>query len=405
MKYKKSIITLLILICMLGVTGCGKAEKDTSLDGEKDRVHTKTETTAESTESPAPEQTEAPTPVPTVEPTSEPTEEPEPKQTNIPTGDVPDEPGASSDPDVLLSSGNNLHDIFMEVANEVGKPELVTELNESTGYISADADTVDELLKLCTIDVDDLSYENIDNATGVTFYHFEMTHENPLLEVPSDDELAYVTELVYDDEAFYLMFGAKEDAEDIEILAQEGITIEYWAIATEVEGSYILVPFFAGNEENGYYVVRTNCEMSDMDMSETMTLAEQNISFATTSEPEPDQPEPNQPLPALTSDEFSFEITGEVIEEGLAAFYCKLENGYDKEIFLDDEIIILNGEDITDNTLFTFWVEGSSSVEEDPFSIVDYTLVSGDTLQISFTVVDNETYEPIGTVEYSYTIS
>jgi hypothetical protein len=256
-----------------------------------------------------------------------------------------------------------------------------------------------------------LSHENIDNGTDSTFYRFEMTHNEPLVEMPSDSGLTYVTQLNHNDEIFYILFGAKENSQDIDILAQEGITIEYWALGVETGGDYLLVPIFAGNEENGYYIVRTNCEMSDFDMSETMYLSEQGVSFATnsnsgTNEPDPDTDTPNidDPVPTTTSDDFSFEINEVVMEDGMVDIYCQLENGYGKEVYLSDETILLNGEDITDHTLFSFFVEGNSSLE-DTFVITDQALSSGDTLQISFTVMDFETNTQIGTVEYSYTIS
>lgn len=141
------------------------------------------------------------------------------------------------------------------------------------------------------------------------------------------------------------MFGAKEDPSDVDILTEEGITIEYWNLAVKKDNAYLLVPLFAGNEDNGYYIVRTNCDMSDFNMSDTLSLSEQNITFTANSsiiknEPEPDTdtPNTNTSVSPISSDEFSFEIT---------------------------EIEI-----------------------EDYFVITDYTLSSGDTLLISFTIID-----------------
>ncbi|MBR4084523.1 MAG: hypothetical protein IKK33_09620 [Lachnospiraceae bacterium] len=406
MKANKLKFTLLILIFMLGISGCNSSTKDTTKGRDKDRTpDTTIEATAEPTEEPTPEPTEEPTPEPTEKPTPEPTEEPTPEPTEEPTGDIPDDIDPSAEAEA------NFFDYLAQVAEEKNAEDLMAEVNKFTGYISSDADTVDELLELCELDVEWLSHENIDNGTEDTFYRFEMTHEYPLMEIPSDTGMTYMTEIVLDEESFYLMFGAKEDPSDIEILTEEGITIEYWNLAIKKDDNYLLVPLFAGNEDNGYYIVRTNCDMSDFNMSDTMSLAEQGITFTTNSSIIMDDPEPNTgtpaidvPAPLLSTDDFSFEITEVVIEEGLSALYCELENGYSKEVYLNDENILLNGEDITDYTLFTFWIEGNSSLTQS-FVITDYTLSSGDTLQISFTVVDYETDTLLGTVEYSYTVS
>lgn len=404
MKLHKYKLTLFILICMLGISGCNKSTKETSNDKERtpDTTIESTEVPSpDPTEKPTPDPTEEPTPKPTEEPTPDPTEEPTPIPTEEPTGDLPD------DTDPLVQAEHNFFDYLDQVAKDKNADALMMEVNKFTGYISSDSDTVDDILELCEIDVQWLSHENIDKGSQNTFYRFEMTHEYPLLKIPSDAGLTYMTEINYNDENFYLMFGTKEDSSDIEILTEKGITIEYWNLAVKKDDAYLIVPLFAGNEENGYYIVRTNCDMSDFNMTDTMSLSEQSITFTTDSnitkdEPNTDKPDTN--TPSMSIDDFSFEITEVDMEEGMVTIYCNLENNNTKEVYISDEKILLNNMDITEHTLFSFFVDGNSSME-DSFIITDQTLFSGDTLNISFTVINCETDTQLGTLEYSYTIS
>lgn len=275
--------------------------------------------------------------------------------------------------------------------------EVFSNSDERTGYLGATSKEITKNLEACGITVDDLSrinmlyYEDED-----AIFHFVMYNEDSLQAVDTGYGKSFMTQLVYDEEEFYVLFGSDEAVEYEEALVycEEGTMVEYWAVGSVEDDTYLLVPIVAGNEENGYYIVRTALESTGVDMSGTMSLVEQGIDFRT------DSSAGSNPIKTeLTGEEYIYlEITGtEGDAESLVVNY-EITNTYPVDVYISDAVIELNGVDITDSTVAFFEAEAGKTME-DCFFIDGYELKSGDEIVISGMLTDNETMDDIGTIE------
>ncbi|MBQ2802295.1 MAG: hypothetical protein IJF07_00135 [Lachnospiraceae bacterium] len=409
---RKNLVLAAIVTVMMTMTGCGNVSNFmTALESVTETVETTPEASPEATSEATPEPTLEPiseaTPEPTSEAISEATPEPTPKATSeLPTA-ATSEP--ANEPLVGGTSGSivegedeesgidSIIQIFTESSNTSDEEmqKLFSEVNKTTGYICDSADNLTKMLESVGISVEEL-YEKMNEESERTLYHFTMYNQETAGAMGSGDSITYLTCLVHDNMYYYVLLGSEDaDAAEVENFTQKGTTLEYWAIATEEDGNYMVVPIFAGNDENGYYVVRPTLISSGIDMSGTMSLVELGIDFTTKMGANTNNGEVN----VSDEEKLYFEITGIEPSEGLQAIHYELTNPYAVDLYLTEETILLNGVDITDSTVAFFYVDANDTIE-DYFYIYDYDLAEGDELVIQGMLTDFGTMDEMGSVEF-----
>ncbi len=351
----KKLVLAAVMAAMVVMTGCGeKAQTATVESTEAVTVEETTEeTTQEETETETEEETES---------------------------------------DVEFTSLNQLF------GNDSKETEAFGDFDEETGYLGATSDEITEGFEACDIIVEDLSQDNrIVYEDEDVLYHFVMYNEDSVQEVADDDETNFLTQLTYADEEFYVLFGSDTAVEYEEALVycEEDTTVEYWAIGSIQGDNYCLVPIAAGNDENGYYIVRTTLVTVGIDMSDTMSLLEQGIDFKT----ESSEGSSTSKL-ELTGEEYIYlEITGKEGDEESLTVYYEMTNYYPTDVYISDAEIELNGVDITDSTVAFFEVDANDTIE-DCFFIDGYDLKVGDEIVISGMLIDGESLDEIGEIEF-----
>lgn len=286
---------------------------------------------------------------------------------------------------------------------------LAQTVNLETGFISYDADEVSDLLEASGISVEELSQSMIDiSDIQTTVYQFAMYNEDSVQELQSSNGVnEYVTALEYEDEEFIVLFGEDTmvEYEDVLPYCEVGTTMEYWAFGVEMEGKYILVPFAAGNEENGYYVVRPVLEMTGEDVSDMMTLEEQGISFAEDANKDANKDAEKNKKNATNStaaseNDFIIEITSVEDLSDMMTVQYKLSSNYSENVYFDDEKFVLNGVDITDSVTSYFEVDAYGKTEDQFYLNDNIKLHKGDELVISAMVASSDTYEEIDRITF-----
>ena len=274
---------------------------------------------------------------------------------------------------------------------------LIKEADEKTGFISYDAEDVEAMLQEYGIDVYELEKDILEeNMKDEVLYHYTVQNEMDAEELEiGKDESAYVSIFEYDDEYFFEILGinTSSEYEEAATFCEEGTTIEYWAIGVEEDELNMLLPLFAGNEENGYYFVRTAWAALGEDVSDMMTLEEQGISF------EADEEETGERVREAREEKMFLEITEVEINDGESIVYFELTNPYDFDVYFNDLEVSVNGVDVTEDVSAYITVEAGETVE-DSLYINDCILAIGDEIIISAMVEDDDTFEQYGEISF-----
>lgn len=385
MKNKKLIMAALIAV-MVSMTGCGSMMKQ----GMKE-----TEETVEIEE--------------TVEESEEETEEEiEEESEEVEAEDESEE----ADEDQEASKAEDEEGEHLEVAIGDGdEVDAFTGLSyyvdQENGYIGNDTGDVEDLMQYVEIRAVELSQENMDKGEDV-LYHFKMYNQAPAKLVETGSSSSYLTMLQYEDESFIVMFGSDAvEEEEIEVFSQEGTTIDYWAYGVVEEDVYILVPLIAGNDANGYYIVRPAFISMGADMSGMQSLVEQGIVFTNPDDyveddgDDVDVEDDDSDDGVIEEETLAIEITDINNDGGIAEIFYVLESTYPMDIILDDVECFINGEDVTDDVVAFITVEGNGTVE-DSIYMNNYVLHVGDEFFIRATVVDAETFERMDEIEFVF---
>ena len=123
-------------------------------------------------------------------------------------------------------------------------------------------------------------------------------------------------------------------------------------------------------------------------------MATLNISTPKT----PTNPTPTTPTPPSgTIGEITIVTTNvSQFEYGYTTVDFNLTNGINASIYLDDVIVTFNGKDISDDSIIFIEAKKGETVEDDFFVPVE--IKSGDTLTISGTIINDDTFETLGTI-------
>lgn len=379
MRKKKLFLVTVMAAAMMAMAGCGSKE---AADAKETEVVAETETEETETETEEPE---------SEEPQSEATE----------SGEAETKETASEETNTA-GGMNRMSGLFGTEA-DAENAELFIEADESTGFLCSDAETVDRIIEYLGSQTVELSQDNMESAEDVLFY-FSMYNQKTAGLVNTGDSNSYISQMIYNEEDYIVLFGNDEvDEEEVEVFCQEGTTIEYWAVGVVEDGYYMLVPVIAGNEENGYYIVRPAFIATGADMSDTMSLVEQGVDFTTDSDADVDD-DSNNTIAQLTGDEkVSIEITGVEDMDEFININCEVTNSYPVDIYLAIDKVYLNGEDVTESVVAYIWA-GANDSRENTFYLEDRKLQAGDELIIQAMLEDNETLDEIGEIEFVFNL-
>lgn len=381
----KKTLTGIILAAAVLITACGcekeNTEATTTTTAAVTTTTTAAETTAATTEAATTETTTAETAA------AETTTTETAQETEIPTG-------TDTDLESTLVVGTG----------------LIQNSKKGDGFVSYDRAAISEdiaasgmtekALDKETVLADyELYGNNIDNI-----YTFAMISTDGVQEYPSDSSSVIMTVFVLDNVGYTVSFGTGEKVtlEDALPYCTAGKYIEYWAFATvSGNGNVILMPFIAGSETNGYYLVQPVMEMMNADISEMYLPQPVGDDYYATEPTETEAPETE--TPDVPSGSAVLNITSVENLSGMSTLNITMMNKYDVPLYFSGESIIINGVDYSDSFTAFFHVEANGSTDDFIF-ITCPPIGAGDVIEVTFSLQNAETFEDFGTITFPLTL-
>lgn len=379
---KKIIIAVLTASAML-LSGCKKEEKD---GGITEATTTVTEVTTEK----VPEETTAETEATTAETTVETTvTETEPEiETKVETEAVTTENKSDE--------GNNF--------NKASDWNYISNSKSGDGFITNDPQNItDSILDVGMKEVELSKETMLNNADDdKVVYRLKIQNAASAGEVNG----MFMTTVVRDDGFYFLAFGESDNStlEDVLPYCSKDYEVEYWAFGEMTdEGIPVLVPFVAGSEESGYYLIIPALKQMGQDVGE-MTVPSFNVGTAVnaaeTTTATSSKKDDNLQSYENTDGSVYLNITNIKNGDVITTAECELANNTGRNIFLTGSKLIVNGADYSDK--FTAFIEiGSGKTITDEIFIDDIQLYAGDKLEIYFTVGDSDTYDDLGKIKFN----
>lgn len=380
---KKIFIAILTAAAML-LSGCEKEDKD-------EEIAESTTTVTEVTTEKEPEVTTAETTVVETE-----TEPPEIETETEPETTVETEPAVP---------GNNDSDEPM--FGKASSWNYISNAKTGDGFITYDPDDITESITDVNMVEKRLNMEAMQEGSKMkTVYRFTLKN------VASAGELngMFMTTVVRDDGVYLVAFGKAGDTTLEEVLpyCSEGKEVEYWAFGELTDdGVPVLVPFIAGSENSGYYLIIPALEQFGQDI-DGMTVPSSpigrdvNIDEYTTTAAETTAAETTT---ASEKADGSVKLDITNIENGslITTAECKIKNNIGKNIYLTGKKLKINGVDYSEK--FTAFIEaGIGETVTDELFIDDVKINAGDKLEITFMVGDNDTYVELGELTFNMEI-
>lgn len=368
---KKIIIAVLTATAML-LSGCEKEEKD---GGVTEATTTVTEVTTEK----KPDETTAETTVAETEPEIE---------TEVETEAVTTESESDEDDDFNKASDWN----------------FISNSKSGNGFITNDPqDITDSILDVGMTEIELSKETMLNNAdNGKAVYKVKIQNAASAGEVDG----MFMTTVVREDGFYFLAFGESDNStlEDVLPYCSKDYEVEYWAFGKMTdEGIPVLVPFIAGSEESGYYLIIPALKQMGQDVG-GMTIPSFNvgtaINVAETTTATSSKNDDNLQSYENTDGSVYLNITSIKNGDLITTAECELANNTGRNIFLTGSKLLVNGADYSDK--FTAFIEiGSGKTTTDEIFIDDVQLHAGDTLEIYFTVGDSDTYDDLGEIKFN----
>lgn len=266
--------------------------------------------------------------------------------------------------------------------------------------ISADLAASGMSEKKLTTEAVKADHELLGNNTE-NVYVFAMLSGDGAKEYPTSDSSIFMATLLLNEEAYSISFGTgdKVTAEEVVPYCSAGKYIEYWAFATVSDnGSIILLPFIAGSEDNGYYLVQPVMKMMNADVSDMVIPEPVGTDYddsAADSTPAPETSVPSEGSAVLN-------ITNVENYDGFTSASITMENKYSVPLIFTGKKMVING---VDHGVFTAFFEvPAGGTIEDYFWVDDYALAAGDQLEITFELQNSETFESFGEITFKMTL-
>lgn len=368
---KKIIIAILTATAML-LSGCEKEENDS---GVTEATTTVTEVTTEK----KPEETTAETTVAETEPEIE---------TEVETEAVTTESKSDEDDNFNKASDWN----------------FISNSKSGDGFITNDPqDITDSILDVGMKEIELSKETMLNNAdNGKVVYKVKIQNAASVGEVDG----MFMTTVVRDDGFYFLAFGESDNStlEDVLPYCSKDYEVEYWAFGKMTdEGIPVLVPFIAGSEESGYYLIIPALKQMGQDVG-GMTVPSFNVgtavNVAETTTATSSKNDDNLQSYENTDGSVYLNITSVKNGDLITTAECELANNTGRNIFLTGSKLLVNGADYSDK--FTAFIEiGSGKTTTDEIFIDDVQLNAGDKLEIYFTVGDSDTYDDLGEIKFN----
>ncbi len=304
-----------------------------------------------------------------------------------------------------ISAGN---DADLETTLIVGTG-LIQSSKKGDGFVTYDREKISEdiaasgmtekaLTKEAVLADHELYGNNTDNI-----YTFAMISTDGVQEYPSDTSSVMMSVLILDNVAYTISFGTGEKVtlEDALPYCTPGKYIEYWAFATVNNGNVILLPFIAGTETNGYYLVQPVMEMMNADVSEMYLPQPVGDDYYATEPMETEAPEAEKPAEGSAV----LNINGIENSGSFGTFTSvdiTIENKYDVPLTFIGNKIVING---VDHGMFVAFCEVPAMSKADNYLwIENYELKAGDELELTFELQNTETLDYFGTITFPLTL-
>ncbi len=288
-------------------------------------------------------------------------------------------------------------------AKKSGDPILGSAVT-SDGFITYNRDDISKILASAGMVEKRVSISEVESGSTENgkqkVYRFAMQNMDSVSEVESKKgHKLYLTSLLLDNETYYVSFGTSEEHSysEIEPYCAAGKQVEYWAYASSQDGMVILIPFLAGTEANGYYLILPCIEQMGGDVSDFKipdSPIGDDIGSSTTKTTEPETVMSNAMLEKIVLD-----VTGVKNDSIVTKVSCKVTNGLDYRIALNGQQLLINGVDCTDKFTSFFLVEGNA-VLEDALYLEGIQLKAGDKLQFVYGLSNNESFEDLGQIYF-----
>jgi len=287
---------------------------------------------------------------------------------------------------------------------------LIQESRKGDGFVSYDREKISEDIAASGMTEKALDKETVladhelygNNTDNI--YTFAMISNDGVQEYPSDSSSVLMSVFVLDNVGYTISFGTGEKVTLEEALpyCSPGKYIEYWAFATvSGNGNVILMPFIAGTETSGYYLVQPVMEMMNADISEMYLPQPVGDDYYATEPAETEATETATPdVPAGSA---VLNITSVENLSGISSLNITMMNKYDIPLYFSAESITINGVDYSDSFSAFFHVEANSSTDDFIF-ITCPPLGAGDVLEVTFSLQNAETFEDFGTITFPLTL-
>lgn len=302
-----------------------------------------------------------------------------------------------------ISVGN---DADLETTLIVGTG-LIQSSKKGDGFVSYDKNAISAdiaasgmsekaLTKEAVLADHELYGNNIDNI-----YTFAMISTDGVQEYPSDSSSVMMSVLILDNTSYAISFGTGEKItlEDALPYCSPGKYVEYWAFATVNNGNVILIPFIAGTETNGYYLVQPVMEMMNADISEMYLPQPVGDDYYTTEPAETEAPEAEKPAEGSAV----LNITSVENVAGMATLNITTMNKYNVPLYFSGESIKINGVDYSDSFTSFFQVDANGSTDDFIF-VTCPEIGVGDVIEVTFSLQNAETFESFGTITFPLTL-
>ncbi len=377
---KKIIIAVLASAAML-FSGC---EKQNNTDGgvtEATAAATEASTAAES----EPEETTVTTEETVAETTTSVTE-PE-IETEVETEAVTTE--STSDSDGIFSKASDWN--------------YISNAKTGNGFITFDPQDITESITDVDMKEVNLSKEDmLNNADNdKVIYKFKIQNVASAGEVDG----MFMTTVVREDGAYFLAFGESDMStlEDVLPYCTKGQEVEYWAFGDLTdEGIPVLVPFIAGSEESGYYLIIPSLRQMGQDV-DGMTVPSFTLGTAVSgTETTAASSIKDDNLQSYEKTDGSVYLNITAIKNGdmISTAECEFANNTGRNIYLTGTKLFINGTDYSDKFTAFIEIESGKTITDEMY-IDNVQFYAGDKLEIYFTVGDNDTYDDLGEIKFN----
>lgn len=139
-------------------------------------------------------------------------------------------------------------------------------IRSSDGKAGNSIAEMDKVINEAGYDTKNLTLENIESSDEKTLFKFKFTSS----ETATESKGIYLMSYTTFEEQFYILCGKTDfsTSEEISRYFSNGNEVVCYGFCGEDSGKKILVPLFAGSEENGYYVIRPVLEAMGYDLSD-----------------------------------------------------------------------------------------------------------------------------------------